>query len=362
MTIHFYDLFVNLQNLEIGVSCTATLKNNLSIYDIAKLESKDKNLEACGSRIIKVSDLHDFVIQNKSTILPQAIYSIGSYVNRYCRSLLLTSNVGEEYKEECFILGKSGDQKTCEDVIVCGKYFCAVIDGATSKSGFLYNGQTGGRLAAELIAQTIQSFDEVETSKSALEKLDLAIANACQSIEEKSNNSIQASVIIYSKYRKEIWNYGDCNLMINENRFEHNKIVDNVLSHMRAFVISAYLKQGGNIEDINNNDIGREAILPYLKMQNVFANSDGYFGYPVINGMGINEKYIQVYRVVDGDHIVLASDGYPKLFSSLHESEEYLQNVLQTDPFAYLENIQTKMRSKNDLSYDDRAYLSFFVK
>lgn len=360
-SIHFYDMFINLQNLEIGISCTSTLKNNLSIYDIAKLESKDKSLEVCSSKIIKVSDLYDYVLQNQSQILPQAIYSIGSYVNRYGNTLLLSSNIEGEYKEESFILGKTGNSQACEDIIVNDKYFKAVIDGATSKSAFLHNGKTGGRLAAELIAETIQSFDERETAISALRKLDLAVANICQTIGSKTDNSIQASVIIYSKYRREIWNYGDCNLMINEKNIYHNKIVDNILSHLRSFVIAAHLKQGGKVDDISDHDIGREAILPYLKMQNVFANSDGYFGYPVINGMGINEKHILVYKVVEGDHIVLASDGYPKLFSSLQKTEEYLQSILQTDPLSYLENIQTKMCYKYNLSYDDRTYYSFFV-
>ncbi len=275
--------------------------------------------------------------------------------------MMLKSDYGE-YKEEIFVCGKANNPDTCEDMIVKTEDFYAVIDGVTSKSNKLYEGKTGGRYAAEVLAKAIKAFDINETAVTAFEKLNSAIAETYQLHNENFDSSIQACVVIYSKHRKEIWNYGDCNLMINEERIEHNKKIDEVLCHLRSFVIQTHLAQGGKIEDIYNNDIGREAILPFLKTQSIFANADGYFGYPVLKGNGINEKHIKVYRVCEGDHVVLASDGYPKLYSSLEESEEYLQNMLQLDPVAYKENMQTKMLSSNNVSYDDRAYLSFFVK
>lgn len=266
------------------------------------------------------------------------------------------------YQEERFIQGKTGNPEVCEDAIVECEHFYAVIDGVTAKSDFMYEGKTGGRLAAELICQAIRELDPRETAVSALTKLDAVIAAQYQSEEEKAVRPIQACVILYSKYRKEVWNYGDCCLMINETSPSHEKIIDSVLEHLRAFVIAAHLAKGGKPEEIAAHDIGRDAILPFIKAQTVFANADGYFGYPVINGAGINPNLITVYPVAEGDHIVLSSDGYPKLFSSLAESEAYLQHILQSDPLSYLENMQTKTRAKNNLSFDDRAYFSFFVK
>ena len=102
--------------------------------------------------------------------------------------------------------------------------------------------------------------------------------------------------------------------------------------------------------------------MPFLKKQSLFANKDGYFGYGVIDGTGINESLIKTYTLNSGDRVVLASDGYPKLFSTLEKSEEYLAYVLEADPLSINENMQTKMKSKDKLSFDDRCYLSFIAE
>ena len=142
----------------------------------------------------------------------------------------------------------------------------------------------------------------------------------------------------------------------------HKKELDHIFASVRAFVISAHLKNGGDPAAVFADDPGRKAILPFLEMQSQFANSNEFFGYPVLDGKTFNPRLLKIYRVVEGDHVVLASDGYPKLFSSLRESEEHLHSVLALDPMAISSNMQTKMCSPDANSFDDRAYLSFFVK
>ncbi|MBQ9802675.1 MAG: protein phosphatase 2C domain-containing protein [Clostridia bacterium] len=266
------------------------------------------------------------------------------------------------YRAERFLLGKKGDPALCEDVIVECAHFCAVIDGVTSKSERLYNGKAGGRYAAELVASVIESFDGDETAEQAFCRIDRALAAACPPDAVPPEARTQACAVIYSKRRREVWNYGDCQLMINEQRITHSKVIDDVLSALRAFVISAYLAQGGDPAALAAHDVGREAILPYAKHQSLFANQKGYFGYPVLDGSGICTEYIKIYPVAAGDHVVLASDGYPKLFSTLAESEAHLQTVLKTDPLAIGANMQTKMPAPGACSFDDRAYLSFFAE
>ncbi|MBQ5746780.1 MAG: hypothetical protein IIV81_02460, partial [Clostridia bacterium] len=172
---------------------------------------------------------------------------------------------------------------------------------------------------------------------------------------------LQACAVIYSKYHGEVWSYGDCNLMINGRRYDYSKEIDNIFSAVRAFVIECYLKEGGNKEDLYKKDVGREAILPFMKKQTAFANEDSTFGYPVINGTKINEKFIRIEKVVKGDFVVLASDGYPKLFETLEESEKHLQYILETDPLSIGENMQTKLMAEGNISFDDRSYISFIV-
>ena len=149
--------------------------------------------------------------------------------------------------------------------------------------------------------------------------------------------------------------------MINGVAKTHAKEVDDLFSSVRAFVIAAYLKQGGDPDALYEHDVGREAVLPFLKVQSLFANSDEPFGYPVLNGTGINQGQTVIYSLQAGDHVVLASDGYPKLFPTLTESEENLQRILATDPLSIGENRETKLKVKGNLSFDDRSYLSFYV-
>lgn len=266
------------------------------------------------------------------------------------------------YRSERFLLGKYPDQGLCEDMIVdCDGYY-AVIDGVTSKSDVRYDGKTGGRYAAEVIARAIETLDPLETALSALSKLDRVIADHYSTSAIRPVDRMQACVILYSKYRREVWSYGDCNLMINEQEIHHSKKIDEILAYLRSFVNTVYLLEGGDPDSLRAKDLGREAILPFLQKQSIFANQDHEFGYGVIDGNGIVERFIRTYPVKKGDHVVLASDGYPRLFSSLARTEDYLREILRRDPLMMQENLQTKAVHPGNLSYDDRAYLSFFAE
>lgn len=262
---------------------------------------------------------------------------------------------------ESFVMGKTGDLNKSEDILVIGEHFYAVIDGVTSKFPIKYEGKSTGRYCAELIAEAISHLDKDIDAQDALEEINEAVKKSYGNTEITLESKMQACIIIYSKARREVWSYGDCQLMINGELFDHTKRIDTLFVELRSFVVSAYLEKAGNESDLYENDVGREAILPFLKKQSLFANKDGYFGYPVIDGTGINKKLIKAYKVSEGDRVVLASDGYPRLFSTLKESEKYLDYALKVDPLAIKENMQTKMKSKENLSFDDRAYLSFIV-
>lgn len=263
--------------------------------------------------------------------------------------------------EERFLLGKRQEESLCEDRIVEGEHFLAVIDGVTAKSAKAYQGRTSGRYAAELVAEAILSLKGDETALSALQAVDRAIAAVYPDGLPAPDERIQACAILYSRARREIWCYGDCNLMINGREILHTKRIDELLSSLRAFAIEVYLAEGGDPQEIYTNDVGRAAILPFLKKQSLFANRAGEFGYPVLEGSGIVEDLLRIYPVSVGDRVVLASDGYPRLFPTLTESEDYLREVLLRDPLAIRENRQTKTVPPSGRSFDDRAYLSFTV-
>ena len=258
-------------------------------------------------------------------------------------------------------IGKTGNEEENEDIIVQGEHFYAVIDGVTSKFPVTYEGKSAGRYCAELLKNAILSLDKNEDGISALEILNGAVKKAYGDIPVTNENKMQACAIIYSKARGEIWSYGDCGLMINGKEYDHSKTIDKLTESLRAFAISVYLAEGGEESSLYEKDIGRESILPFLKKQSIFANKDHYFGYGVIDGTEINEKFVRVYKVNKGDRVILASDGYPRLFQTLDETEKYLEAVLLNDPLSINENKQTKMKKRENLSFDDRAYFSFIV-
>ena len=134
----------------------------------------------------------------------------------------------------------------------------------------------------------------------------------------------RASVIIYNNVTKQIISYGDC--------------------------------QGMSLTELAANDLGRAAIQENLMLQFSFENKIGEFGYAVLNGMGIEPSLVRVYQVCEGDEIILASDGYPVLASSLAESEAILQHVLLDDPMCFRIYHCTKGIKTGNVSFDDRAY------
>ncbi|MCC3866809.1 hypothetical protein [Terrisporobacter mayombei] len=99
-------------------------------------------------------------------------------------------------------------------------------------------------------------------------------------------------------------------------------------SEIRAMAIKGLIKSGVNLKQLRKHDRGREFILPFLEMQLIFENTDNEFGYPILNGRQINMNSLKGYRVKRDDLIVLAIDGYPKLFPTLEESEIYLKNII----------------------------------
>ena len=170
-----------------------------------------------------------------------------------------------------------------------------------------------------------------------------------------------ASVIIYSRTKNEIWSIGDCQCFINDKFYSHEKQIDGIVSAVRSLVIEMARKEGMTDDEIAENDVGREFILPVIKKQQMFANSCGVFSYGVINGGQVNKKDIEIHKVEKGDEIVLASDGYPELLRTLEKSEKRLEEEIARNPLCCDGFRSTKGIQKNCTSFDDRTYIRFRI-
>ena len=145
---------------------------------------------------------------------------------------------------------------------------------------------------------------------------------------------------------------------MNEKTYSEVRPADKLLADMRAMYLETARLDGVNYE----GDIGREAIMPLLKQCIKLANTDGEFGYDAINGGPVKPENVKIVPVKEGDFVVLASDGYPKLFDTLKETESYLFEALKKDPECIGVLRSTKGLKKGNESYDDRSYISFKVK
>lgn len=260
---------------------------------------------------------------------------------------------------EQFIKGKKQDQNLCEDFLFVGDSFIAVIDGVTSKSDADFDGKKGGRAAAEIICKAISEFPEDINAFDAVEVLTKKTASLYA--ENENYGAAAACVIVFSRFKNEIWCVGDCQCSVNGKVFLHEKEIDGIVSDMRALVIEIGRRKGMTDRELYQNDIGREFILPVIKEQHIFANTDGRFSYGVINGTPVLEKDIIIHKVKNGDEIILASDGYPKLFGTLEESEAYLKHEIEINPFCDGDYRSTKGLNKDCDSFDDRTYIRFRV-
>ena len=98
-------------------------------------------------------------------------------------------------------------------------------------------------------------------------------------------------------------------------------------------------------------------IIPFIRKQSILENRNCDYGYPVINGDQIIEEYIRTINVSDKCNVILSTDGYPKLFATLDESESYLAATLQKDPLMYKIHKETKGKTCGNRSFDDRAFV-----
>ena len=256
------------------------------------------------------------------------------------------------------IVGKSTNQELCEDGLFVSEDFVAVIDGVTSKTNDSFSGKTGGRAAMEKIKEALSN---AEGSIEKNELFTLLNNKIGELYNESTNATASACVIIYSKAQNEIWCCGDCQCLINNTLYKNEKEIDVITAEARALAIQIALLKGKTEAELLENDEGREFIMPLLENQYLFENGNGRFAYEVLNGKKVRFDLIKTYNVSSGDTVILASDGYPILKSSLEETEEELKKIIKENPLCNKNYLSTKGLKKGNLSFDDRTYIKFIV-
>ncbi len=271
---------------------------------------------------------------------------------------------------EQFIQSKTITSKDCEDDIFVNDNFIAVIDGATSVSAKTWDGKKSGKIALELISTKLSELDANIGAPEALKKLNTAIADWYKEqgvydyMHSDPSQRCSASIALYSKAKNQIWFVGDCQALVDGELLTYNKYINTILSNARAIYIESELLEGKSVRELQEHDSGREFIYPLLKKQKLFQNSkkESEFKYEALDGFFKDTHTATIFNIPQNTkEVVLASDGYPVLASTLKESENLLKKILEEDPLLYKKYKSTKGLRTHNRSYDDRSYIRFSV-
>ena len=278
---------------------------------------------------------------------------------------------------ESSIIGKKS-QEACEDGMVVTDDFIAVIDGSTSKTPKHLNpDMKNGRYAMMLISEYIR--EEL--------KADASVDDFCQGVtayiyhkvyeklgveerlKEHPEERLTASAILYSRTRNEVWMVGDCQAIIDGKLYENGKPYEQEIARKRVELIEQGLSPAE----------ARKQIEPLLIEAMLSGQNQTYLvidGFPVyregVKVVALKMKpassSIEVYfqeqtkPIASPNEVVLASDGYPFLKSTLAASEASLAEQIANDPQNIRSFIATKGIVEGNKSFDDRTYIRFSVE
>lgn len=263
-------------------------------------------------------------------------------------------------------LAPKNNSVTCEDLIVITPDFICVLDGVTSKTKLEYNGTTGGKFAADTIANTVDSINPEATAREAISQISGDLHTAIQTCYPGSpaKNAPGSQVAIYSVHRKQIWRVGDIQARVNGTVHPlYAPPTDAITTNYRSALLNALLADGHSVQQLKENDPSWELMLPILSRQDLFSNLEAEhpLGYGIVNGEHVPDKFIYINDVPPCSEIVLATDGYLSPLGTLEEQEVLLKTALLDDPL--LINLYKSFRAAPDGgSFDDRAWVRFITR
>jgi hypothetical protein len=264
---------------------------------------------------------------------------------------------------ESFVAGKAGDPGLCEDAVIVTEGHAAIVDGATDITGQGYGvpAVAGGRWAMAACVEAITTLAEDADAETATRRLTSTLAERIDP-ELPPHLHPSASVTIYSRRRRQVWQIGDVGFSyagMPAGTGRPRKPLDRIGADFRAAVIAAEIaiREAGEL-DLAVDDPGRVAARALISRQGALRNTIGPYGFAAIDGRPVPPSLIVVHDVPGHvDELVLASDGYPVMLPTLAETEARLAELLAEDPHCIGPLRGTKGVMAGQISFDDRSYL-----
>lgn len=219
---------------------------------------------------------------------------------------------------ESFTESKSKNASTNEDGYFISDSIIAIYDGATAKKEVEIDGLGSGLFIRQWLDAHLQLLHDQLTPSNVLSVLTKRLA------EEWSHRAISppypsASIAFVFIEHLTAISCGDIKLVIDGvEKGSASKKIDIITAGARA---AHWRLFGGNDE----RDSGREFIHPLLEQQYLLANSSQTTGfeYACLNGTNIPGHLPKHHKILRKKHIILATDGYPKVLPTLAETERH---------------------------------------
>ncbi|TNE31818.1 MAG: hypothetical protein EP349_03355 [Alphaproteobacteria bacterium] len=261
---------------------------------------------------------------------------------------------------EHFSCSKYGRDDLNEDQIVITPDFLAVIDGATDISGADINGMKPGRFASTTVAAAFENLDKNADALQITAFLTEAMSTARQKHNVPPDVCPFCVFACYSRAKRQIFRLKDIKIAINGAEMIGEIAVVEALVEARRAVLHGHLAAGRSVADLLANDPSRTVYNAFSAQNFSLLNNVGNtYGFGVIDGNTVPDKFIETIDVPDGAEVILASDGYPVLKNSLEESEAALADILAQDPLLIGDYPQPRALVTGGISFDDRSWLKF---
>lgn len=255
---------------------------------------------------------------------------------------------------------------TCEDGIVATDNFVAVIDGSTSKAKQqMEQDMRNGRLAMLLLKEVVEDLPYDASleyfCREATRKFQANYSKHGVNLERllaHPEERLTASIALFSSHYKEIWMVGDCQCLVDNKFYDNPKPEEERLGKKRSVVINEMIANGKtDIPSLRKHDVGRDVIVSEIvetcRWQNIT--------FSVVDGFDIAMEKVKKISVNPPCDVVLSTDGYPFLHSTLEKSEKALADLLSSDPMCIRDYMATKGMMYGLSSFDDRAYIRFHI-
>lgn len=262
---------------------------------------------------------------------------------------------------ETFEHGKIADNSYSEDRLVISDNVAGVIDGSRGP----------GYMETDIIQQTLdeaveylQSLSQPTTPQNLTATLtSITRASKRKMGVDEDRYSGGFGFAIYIPDLRQVWRIGDCPVRFSGVTHLNEIELEFIAARQRAVMIHAMLVRGKSSQEVMASDEYANVFMPFFAPLLDFANNEDHqFGFGVINGLTVPEKFIQIITIPETvNELVITSDGYPKVFDTLAQTQTALNEMLARDPLCINENITSKGMLPGQISFDDRTYLKLAI-